>query len=342
METGSSSPKRMWRAINTVLDRTELYTAVDFAKFFKEKVESVRCDTANAAPPHFQETTGKWLNEFEHVTEEEVVQLIASATNKQSSLDPLPAKYLKKVNGDVACILDHIFNRSFENGYVPRKFKNATSLHYWRRLDSTLTIQVTSDPYRTSRWHPRFSSVSSGHVHLNRIGTIPSVQSAYRRNHSPETALAKLSSDIIMAADRGDVSLLALLDLSAAFDTVDHCILLQRLHTSHHINGLVLDWFRSYLTGRRESVLYGGETTSAVLVEYRVPQGSVLGPLLFVLYTSDVPYVINEWGLLSVVYADDTQNYIQVKQSLINMAARGVSGRSRFDHITDFTRDYLH
>ena len=123
-----------------------------------------------------------------------------------------------------------------------------------------------------------------------------------------------------MAADRGDVSLLPLLYLSATFDTVDHGILLQRLHTSHHINGLALDWFRSYLTGKCESVLYGGDTTSAVLVEYEVPQGSVLGPLLFVLYTSDVPRVVNECGLLSVVYADDTQIYIQVKQRDIPVA----------------------
>ena len=97
--------------------------------------------------------------------------------------------------------------------------------------------------------------------------------------------------------------LLALLDISAAFDTVDHGILLQRLHTSHHINGLALDWFWIYLTGRRERVLYGGDTTLAALVEYVVLQGLVLGPLLFVLYTSDVPRVINECGLLSVVYA---------------------------------------
>ena len=73
---------------------------------------------------------------------------------------------------------------------------------------------------------------------------------------------------------------------------------------------MVSTWFRSYLTDRRESVLYGGDTTSAALVEYGVWQGSVLGPLLFILYTSDVPRVINECGLYSVVYADDTQIYI--------------------------------
>ena len=156
-------------------------------------------------------------------------------------------------------------------------------------------------------------------VHLNRIGTTPSVQLAYRRNNSAETTFAKVS-DISMAEDRGDVSLLALVDLSAPFDMVDHGIPLQRLHTSNNINGLALGWFRSCLTGRRESVLYGGATTSAALVEYGVPQGAVLGPLLFVLYTSDVPRGINAFGLLSVVYADDTQIYIKVKQLDIPVA----------------------
>ena len=116
------------------------------------------------------------------------------------------------------------------------------------------------------------------------------------------------------------MSLLALLDLSEAFDMVNHGILLQHLHTSHHINGLALDWFRSYLTGRRESILYGEDTTSAALVVYELPQGSVLGPLLFVLYTSDDPRVINECELLRVVYADDMQIYIQVKQRDITVA----------------------
>ena len=249
METGSSNPKRTWRAINTILGRTERpgqsnSTALDFAKFFKEKVKKAQCDTANAASPHFQETTGEWLNEFEHVMEEEVVKLIASAPNKQSSLDPLPAKYLKKVSGDVACLLAHIFNRSFENGYVSSKVKNAIVTPLPKKaglnIDDSSNFRPISNFSLTSKILERLVW-SRLDVHLNRIGTIPSVQLAYRRHHLTETALAKVSSDIIMAADRGDVSLLALLDLSVAFDTVDHGILLQRLHTSHHINDLALD-----------------------------------------------------------------------------------------------------
>ena len=123
-----------------------------------------------------------------------------------------------------------------------------------------------------------------------------------------------------MAADRGDVSFLALLDLSAKFDMVDHGILLQHLHITHHINDQALNWFRSYLTCRCESVLYGRDTTLAALIKYGVPQGSVLGPLQFDLYTSNVTHVVNECGLLSVVYADDMQIYIQVKQHNIPIA----------------------
>ena len=312
METESSNPKRMWHAINTVLGRTDRpvqskSTALEFAKFFKEKVEKFRSDTANAATPHFQESFPRdnwWVAEWAWTCDGRGSGKTNRFRTQQAIVNRSIAKYLKKVSGDVACLLAHIFNRSFENGYVPSKFKNAVVTQLLKKagldVDDPINFRLADIKIRQCLvW-------SCLDVHLNRIGTIPSVQSTYRRNHSTETVLAKVSSDIIMAADRGDVSLLALLDLnlSAAFDTVDHGILLKRLHTSHHINGLALDWFRSYLTARRESILYSGDTTSAALV----------------LYTSDVPRVINECVLLSVVYADDTQIYSQVKQRDIPVA----------------------
>ena len=148
---------------------------------------------------------------------------------------------------------------------------------------------------------------------LGKIGTLSLVHSAYRSNYSTETALTKVVSDIIMTADAGDVTVLALLDLSAAFDTVDHVFLLQRPQTTHHVTGNVLQWFKSYLHGRYESVLFEGETSTAVSVAHGVPRGCVLGPLLLILYTSAIPRIIVKDGLLCMCYVDDTQLYFRLK-----------------------------
>jgi hypothetical protein len=136
---------------------------------------------------------------------------------------------------------------------------------------------------------------------------MPRLQSAYRAGHSTETALLKVTTDILTALDSGDLASLALLDMSAAFDTVDHNILLRRLQTSYGIRGVALDWFRSYLTGRLQYVRYAGRHSATRPMLYGVPQGSVLGPILFILYTADLAAVIEQHGLLPHLYADDTQ-----------------------------------
>ena len=100
-----------------------------------------------------------------------------------------------------------------------------------------------------------------------------------------------------------------MLDLSAAFDTVDHTILLQRLQTSFGLNGTVLSWFCSYLDQRRQHVCHRGKQSATSDVQFGVPQGSVLGPLLFVLYTADIVNIIACQGLLAHQYADDIQVY---------------------------------
>ena len=99
--------------------------------------------------------------------------------------------------------------------------------------------------------------------------------------------MAKVVSDILMAFDHGDIAALALLDCSAAFDPVDHNILLRKLRESFGINGTALQWLTAYLCGRQQSVRYGGCQSRYELLNYEVPQGSVLGSLLFIIYTAD-------------------------------------------------------
>ena len=124
-------------------------------------------------------------------------------------------------------------------------------------------------------------------AHLNSNNLLPGWHSAYRRFHSTETAVTKVFNDLLVAADRGQMSILCLLDLSAAFDTVDHDLLLQRLERHFGLCGM-LQWIRSYLSGRTFRVVYGDVMSFIVCVTCSVPQGSVLGPLFFILYIADL------------------------------------------------------
>ena len=111
--------------------------------------------------------------------------------------------------------------------------------------------------------------------------------------------------DILTAADDGRVTLLGLLDMSAAFDTVDHHILLQWLESSFGLTGTVLSWLASFLNGRTQQVIFNGMTSIIAALSSGVPQGSVLGPLMFLLYTADIPVKASDQSLGVHYYADD-------------------------------------
>ena len=143
--------------------------------------------------------------------------------------------------------------------------------------------------------------------HLNRYNLFSSFQSAYRPGHSTETAILKVVNDLLLAMDEGKLSVLVLLDLSAAFDTIDHGILLHRLQHVFGIQGSVLSWFRSYLTKRFQTVSIEGTHSDPIELWFGVPQGSVLGPILFILYTQPLTSIVLKHPVSHMLYADDTQ-----------------------------------
>jgi hypothetical protein len=144
---------------------------------------------------------------------------------------------------------------------------------------------------------------------LSDTNALPKRQSAYRKHHSTETALLKIHSDICSYVDGGKVVLMGFLDLSAAFDTVDHQILLQRLEKSFGITGTVLKWITSYLQCRTCYVFDHGQSSRIITLVCGLPQGSVLGPKFWLIYIKDLDKIISEHGLEYHGYSDDTQLY---------------------------------
>ena len=144
--------------------------------------------------------------------------------------------------------------------------------------------------------------------HLTDNNLFNTHQSAYRKNHSTESALLSVYNHLLTAADSNKISALLLLDLSAAFDTIDHSILLHRLEHWFGFSDIVLSWFRSFLSNRKQTVNVGQNTSPSTAVLFGVPQGSVLGPLLFSLYTTPLSHLLNSFkGVSHHLYADDTQ-----------------------------------
>ena len=132
---------------------------------------------------------------------------------------------------------------------------------------------------------------------------------------STETAALRVFSDLVSESDAGNISLMALLDLSAAFDTVDYDILFSRLEADCGIVGSALSWIKSYLTDRKQAVRCSGVVSVTSSLTCGVPQGSVLGPLLFLVYTTGLEDVIKHHDLKNHAYADDAQIYGSCKPS---------------------------
>ena len=253
------------------------------------------------------------LDEFTYTTTEELSDILKKTKLKSCVLDPIPAKVLSSHIDVILPIVTDIVNSSLETSHVPSSFKKAA-------LYPTLKKSVT-DYEEFSNFRPisnlKFISKMTEKVvslrllhYLRSNGPEELYQSAYKQFHSCETALIRVQNDILREIDGNSGLILLLLDLSAAFDTVDHTILLQRMHSKFGIKGDALNWFRSYLSDRSQTVYVNGATSDSYDVFCGVPQGSVLGPILYLIYTSPIGDILRSHGMKFHLYADDTQIYV--------------------------------
>ena len=292
--------------------------AETMSQHFEEKIARIRSMfTMNSL--QLQETSLRQtdvLFHFTPVSAEEVQKCIMKSPSKSCALDPAPTWLIKK---QLPVLLPHItslINASLSTCEVPAILKQA--------LITPVLKKASLDPhdplsYRPVSNLPFISKVLERIVnaqltkHLDDNNLHHQFQSAYRAKHSVETALLRVQNDIAIAMDQKKSTVLLLLDLSAAFDTVDHGILIQRMQRTYGIGDGVVQWMRSYLSDREQRVKIASQLSSPVLMRCGVPQGSVLGPVLFSLYIGPLSEITRKWEVQTHQYADDCQLYISLQ-----------------------------
>ena len=235
----------------------------------------------------------------------------------------IPTRLLKQILPSIVALIADIINTSLRDGIVPESFKRALV----KPLLKKLGLELLDRNYRPVSNLGYISKLVEGVMaaqlvtHIERYCMMEAHQSAYHSSHSMETALLKVKTDVIWALENQDVACLILLDLSVAFDTIDHDILLSRLKSRFAVTGVVLKWLGSYLKDRTQVVeigvfLSGGSRSEFVSLRSGIPQGSVLGPILFTIYTVPIGDICRRHQVEFYLYADDTQIYLSFRPSI--------------------------
>ena len=249
------------------------------------------------------------------MSESEVYQLIQVSAKKSCTLDPLPTSLLVRSLDELLPSITRIVNCSMTLGHFPTEGKAALVDSGLKKSDQNAplsNLRPVSNLQFISKLTER-AVYNQTQDHLVQSDLYPALQSAYRAGHSTETTLLKVHNDILINMDNQRVTLPVLFGLSSAFDTVDHEVLLRRLETTFGIRDTALQWFRSYLTDKSQSVSINGSLSEDFPPPHGVPQGSCLGPLLFTIYASKLFEILKRRLPDVHAYADDNQLYLSFK-----------------------------
>ena len=332
VEESKDNPKALFRLTRNMMGNSgetilPLHTckrnmANDFSAFFYNKILNIRSELGLPGLYKCGSMTtsfsGTPLTTFMDATEVEIRNIIKLSPAKSCELDPLPTWLLKECIAELVPTITDIVNMSLRDFLMPKSLKTALIRPLLKKTGLDSDILKNYRPVSNLTFISKvIEKVVSGRLneHLIKNSMFDPLQSAYRDKHSTETALIKVQNDILSALDAGSSVILLMLDLSAAFDTIDHDILLSRLCNVYGITGDALDWFRSYLTGRIQRVVIEDAVSGDQELGFGVPQGSVLGPKIYCMYTKPVSDIIQRHGLSHHSYADDTQLYMTMDHS---------------------------
>ena len=335
-----NSSKELYKICNELLGKTNSSPVLPdfcpteelcdvFATFFEKKIEGIRDSLKqDSVQSDVHASTTSDFSTFSTVSLEHIKNIISKSPKKTCKLDPLPISLLTFCLDSLLPHITRIINTSLQSGNVPLDLKEA---HVSPILKKPNLDQNVLKNYRPISNLPFLAKVMERVVitqlndHLKSQGLLEKFQSAYKTQHSTETALLKVQTDLLNNIDKGQVSVLALLDLSAAFDTIDHQLLITRLHQHFGLSGSVLSWFESYLSGRIQKIVINDHQSQPMPLKYGVPQGSVLGPVLFSLYIHPLSEIIEKHNFSYHIYADDSQLYKSSHPSNIDNIASSLN-----------------
>jgi len=328
VEECDGDQKKLFRVVDDLMHQKQApalpsYSSADklaeaFGEFFVSKIVKIRTkiDEQTSNDPvvnHSAITSTDNLRVLDPATDTEILKVIRSAKSSSCQLDPIPTSLLKDCVEQLVPAITVLINLSLSSGIVPPCLKHAVirPLLKKKHLD-----HENFKNYRPVSNLPFMSKILEKVVakrlldHMEKHNLHEVMQSAYKKLHSTETALVRVQNDILNHLDDKNGVILVLLDLSASFDTIDHDTLFHQLHHRLGLSDTALQWFKSYLSGRTQSVCIENASSKPTPLRFGVPQGSVLGPLLYTIYTLPLGDILREAGISYHLYADDTQLYL--------------------------------
>ena len=317
VEAAEKDSKKLFRIVNSLLGRnednpmplgkTDSKLAEEFATFFLEKIDRIRDRFKEIAPYHPRQLGTPQLEKFTPISSSQLEKTIHKMKPKTCALDLIPTSKLQEIIGGCIPTITHLVNSSLDQGAFCDIWKEALV----KPLIKRKLLGMQNSNYRPVSNLSFISKIiekvtlEQFNTHCQENSLVPEYQSAYRKNHNCETSLVKLVNDILWNMDRQLVTSIVILDLSAAFDTVDHDLLLDILEARFGITGTARKWYESYLKPRRFRVVVGKEESHPRQLDYSVLQGSIQGAFLFVAYASTLDEIVDSTTLELNGFADD-------------------------------------